>query len=187
MFHINPLKLYPGAVGDSMTDVWGSGRAALPIGLRFRDAFLGTVAAGALAFGGPALAGPDACTIDGTGTIETCSGDQSAGIAASPPVTTLNVNNLNQAIAPAIGTAGINFFSPAGAITITSNTGAFGITTANGRGIYANGSLVVVTSTGNIVTTGGNEIGIFALSGVSATVTSTGNISSTGNAIDVRS
>jgi uncharacterized protein with beta-barrel porin domain len=192
MFHINPLKLYLGAVGDSMTDVWGSGRAALPVGLRFRDAFLGTVAASALslAFGGPALAGPDACTPSGGGTIETCSGNQSAGISGAdftaPPVTTLNVNNLNQAIVPASGTAGINFFS-AGAITITSNTGAFGITTANARGIYANGALpVVVTSTGNIATTGANSQGIFAISSLSATVTSTGNISSGGSGIDVQ-
>jgi hypothetical protein len=52
-------------------------------GSRFRDAFLGTVAAGALslAFAGPALAGPDACTPSGGGTIETCSGNQSAGIS----------------------------------------------------------------------------------------------------------
>jgi hypothetical protein len=64
-----------------MTNVWGCPRgnaaAGRPIGLRFRNAFLGTVAAGALslAFGGPALAGPDACTPSGGGTIETCSGN----------------------------------------------------------------------------------------------------------------
>jgi uncharacterized protein with beta-barrel porin domain len=199
MFHINPLKLYLGAVRDSMTDVWGcpggmtaTGLAGRATGLRFRDAFLGTVAASALslAFGGPALAGPDACTPSGGGTIETCSGNQSAGIASgtdftAPPVTTLNVNNLNQAIAPGIGAPGISFVS-ADAITITSNTGAFGITTANARGIYATGPLaVVVTSTGNIATTGANAQGIFAIS-IAATVTSTGNISSGGNGIDVQ-
>ncbi len=195
MFNINSLKLYLDAVEDSMTDVWGcpGGMTATvladrPIGLRFRDAFLGTVAAGALslAFGGPALAGPDACTPSGGGTIETCSGNQSAGIASgtdftAPPVTTLNVNNLNQAIAPAGGTAGISF-SSAGAITITSNTGAFGITTANAKGIYANGSLAVsVTSTGNIATTGASASAIDAISSLASTVTSTGNISTTGN------
>ena len=122
-----------------MTNVWtgpsGVAAAGGP-GLRFRDAFLGTVAAGALslAFGGPALAGPDACTISGGGTIETCSGNQSAGIAIAAPttVTTLDVNNLTQAITPASGTPGISFTS-AGAITITSNTGAFGITTTGAR------------------------------------------------------
>jgi hypothetical protein len=117
-----------------------------PIRLRFRNAFLGTVAAGALslAFGGAALAAPDACTPSGGGTIETCSGNQSAGIASgtdftAPPVTTLNVNNLTQAIAPASGTRGISF-SSAGAITVTSDTGTFGITTAglNTAGIFAN-------------------------------------------------
>ena len=175
-----------------MTDVWGcpggmtaTGLAGRAIGLRLRNAFLGTVAAGALslAFGGPALAGPDACTVDGTGTIETCSGNQSAGISITSPtaITTLNVNTLNQAIAPASGTAGISF-SSAGAITITSNTGAFGITTANAKGIYANGSLaVVVTSTGNIATTGNNALAIDAISSLASTVTSTGNISTTGD------
>ena len=148
-----------------MTNVWGCPRgnaaAGRPIGLRFRNAFLGTVAAGALslAFGGPALAGPDACTPSGGGTIETCSGNQSAGIAsgtdfAVPPVTTLNVNNLTQAITPGGFTSGINFAS-AGAITITSNTGAFGITTAGGFGIYAFATgAVTVSSTGNITTRG---------------------------------
>jgi hypothetical protein len=115
-------------LGISMTKVWvcpgGIAAAGRPGGLRFRNAFLGTVAAGALslAFGGPALAGPDACTPSGGGTIETCSGNQSAGIASgtdftAPPVTTLNVNNLNQAIAPASGTNGITFTS-AGAVTV---------------------------------------------------------------------
>src|SRR3984957_16690972 len=106
-----------------------SGIACRP-GLRFRNAFLGTVAAGALslALSSPALAGPDACTPSGGGTIETCTGNQSAGIASgtdftAPPVTTLNVNNLTQAIAPASGTSGISFLS-LGDITITSNTGA---------------------------------------------------------------
>src|ERR1700690_2478633 len=101
-----------------MTKVWtcpgGVAAAGRPVGSRFRDAFLGTVAAGALslAFGGPALAGPEACTPSG-GAIATCTGNQSAGIASgidfnAPPVTTLNVNNLTQAITPASGTSGIN-------------------------------------------------------------------------------
>ena len=79
-----------------MTNVWAcpggmtaAGLAGRPMGLRFRDAFLGPVAAGALslAFGGPALAGPAplGCSIDGTGTIETCTGDQHNGVVALPP------------------------------------------------------------------------------------------------------
>ena len=180
-----------------MTDVWGcpggmtaTGLAGRAIGLRLRNAFLGTVAAGALslAFGGPALAGPDACTVDGTGTIETCSGNQSAGIASgvdftAPPVTTLSVNNLTQAITPGGFTSGINIAS-AGAITITSNTGAFGISTAGGFGIYAFATgAVTVTSTGNITTPGVEANGILASStigGSAVTVTSTGNITTTG-------
>jgi uncharacterized protein with beta-barrel porin domain len=201
MFNINSLKLYLGAVGDLMTDVWAcrggmtaTGLAGRPIGPRFRDAFLGTVAAGALslAFSGPALAGPvpvppPGCSIDGTGTIETCTGNQSAGISIASPtaITTLNVNNLTTAITPGNGISGISF-SSAGAVTITSNTGAFGITTAGvaAHGIYANGALAVaLTSTGNI-TTGDNSVGIYArasnVAGSPVTVTSTGNITTTG-------
>jgi uncharacterized protein with beta-barrel porin domain len=174
-----------------MTSVWAcpggitaAGLAGRP-GRRFRDAFLGTVAAGALslAFGGPAQALlPTGCTLSGGGTIETCTGDQHTGVAAlPPPVTTLNVNSLTTAIRPASGTVGISFTS-AGAITITSNTGAFGITTGNADGIYANGSgAVKLTSTGNIATAGDNASGIFAESSLAATVTSTGNITTTGN------
>ncbi|HEY0909934.1 MAG TPA: autotransporter domain-containing protein, partial [Bradyrhizobium sp.] len=157
--------------------------------LRFRDAFLGTVAAGALslAFTVPTLAGPDACTTSGGGTIETCTGNQSAGITILLPatLTTLNVNNLTQAIAPASGTSGIGFLSN-GAITITSDTGAFGITTtgANASGILAastGAGAVTVTSTGNIAATGDQAQGIYADSVTAATVTSTGNITTAGS------
>jgi uncharacterized protein with beta-barrel porin domain len=179
-----------------MSNVWvctNGGPAGRP-GLRFRDAFLGTVAAGALslALSSPALAGPDACTPSGGGTIETCTGNQSAGITdlgvtpdfTAPPVTTLNVNTLTQAIAPASGTRGISFVSD-GDITITSNTGAFGITTANADGIFASSlaGAVTVTSTGNITTAGNAASGIYANSVLAGavTVTSTGNITTSGN------
>src|SRR3984957_10968200 len=176
------------SVGACPGAIPAAGFVGRPVGLRFRDAFLGTVAAGALslAFGGTALAGPDACTINGTGTIETCTGNQSAGISIVSPalLTTLNVADLTQAIAPASGTPGINFTSN-GAITITSNTGAFGIATANADGIFASNvsGALTVTSTGNISTAGGNALGIDAMGGVGAgavTVTSTGNITTAG-------
>jgi uncharacterized protein with beta-barrel porin domain len=155
-------------------------------GTSWRAALLGTAAAGAFSFavGGPAAAAPTLCVINGT--IATCSGNQSAGIASgtdftAPPITTLNVNSLTTAITPASGTGGISFTS-VGAITITSNTGAFGITTSNANGIYANASLdATVTSTGNITTTGASGIGIDALASLAATVTSTGDIITAGN------
>ena len=156
-----------------------------------RAHWLGTVAAGALslAFGGTALAGPNACTT--SGAVATCTGNQSAGIASgvdftAPPVTTLNVNNLTQAIAPASGIDGVEFNSAA-AITITSNTGSFGITTqgTNAVGIYAfttGAGAVTVTSTGNINTQGTSATGILAqsLGAGNVTVTSTGNIATQG-------
>jgi uncharacterized protein with beta-barrel porin domain len=164
----------------------GTAAAGRPMDARFRDAFLGTVAAGALslAFGGPALAGPDACVPNGP--VETCTGNQSAGIAISTATLTsltLNVNNLTQAIAPASGTSGISFRAN-GALTINSDTAAFGINTtgAGSLGIAAGSQTgsVTVTSTGNITNTGG-AAGIYAVDGSagSVTVTSTGNISAT--------
>jgi uncharacterized protein with beta-barrel porin domain len=174
-----------------MTSVWAcpggitaAGLAGRP-GRRFRDSFLGTVAAGALslAFGGPAQALlPAGCTLSGGGTIETCTGDQHAGVAIAAPttLTTLNVNNLTTAITPASTTPGISF-SSAGAIAITSNTGTFGITTSNANGIYANGSLAVtVTSTGNITTSGTGANAILVQASLAATVISTGNIITAG-------
>jgi uncharacterized protein with beta-barrel porin domain len=178
------VSVCPGGI----TAVALSGRA---VGLRFRDIFLGTVAAGALslALGGSALAGPDACTISSGGTIETCIGDQSAGIfIPTPPstVTTLDVNSLTTAITPASGTAGIKFTST-GAITITSDTGAFGIKTAgvgaNGIYTYSNGGAITVTSTGNIATAGNQANGILAhgTTAAAVTVTSTGDITTAGS------
>jgi hypothetical protein len=180
------------SVGACPGGITAAGLVGRSVGLRFRDAFLGTVAAGALslALSGPALAvpvpvPPAGCTIDGTGTIETCVGDQHTGVTAlPPPVTTLNVNSLTTAITPASGTDGISFIST-GAITITSNTGAFGITTSNADGIYASNAsgALTVTSTGNISTSGDNARGIYARGGVGAgavTVTSTGNITTGG-------
>jgi uncharacterized protein with beta-barrel porin domain len=180
-------------IGNSVTTVWAcpkgvaaAGLAGRPVSPRLRGAFLGTVAAGALsvAFAGPALAGPVpvGCTLSGGGTVETCTGDQHNGVVASPPpVTTLNVNNLTTAITPASGTPGISFKST-GAITITSNTGAFGITTTGtqANGIFAQSIVsgaVTVTSTGNITTGGGGgSNGIFANGLGAVTVTSAGNI-----------
>jgi uncharacterized protein with beta-barrel porin domain len=167
-------------------------RRLRPEGLRRRDALLGTVAAGALSlvFAGPALAGPNACVI--SGAVATCTGNQSAGIASgvdfnAPPVTTLDVNNLTQAIAPASGTDGINF-TAIGAVTITSNTGAFGITTLgkNAQGIYAfSDNAVTLTSTGNITTAGENANGIAAFSlNDGVTVTSTGDITTATTGVD---
>jgi uncharacterized protein with beta-barrel porin domain len=179
--------------GISMMKAWAGSHGIVAAGvenrstpLRMRNVFLGTVAAGALslAFGGPALAANDACSFSGLGnTIETCSGNQALGVSATPGVITLNVNTLTTAIAPASGTPGISFNS-AGAVTITSNTGAFGITTANANGIYAIGPLAVtVTSAGNITTAGTSANGIFAADfGTGAvTVTSIGNITTAGS------
>src|SRR5260370_23205308 len=55
-----------------------------------------------------ARAGPDPCSVDATGTIATCSGNQSAGISyVNQTVTTINVQNLTAPIAPVVGTPGV--------------------------------------------------------------------------------
>ncbi|MCP3370526.1 autotransporter domain-containing protein [Bradyrhizobium cajani] len=164
-------------------------------GASWRAALLGSAAAGALSFavGDPAAAAPTPCVINGA--VATCSGDQSAGIAAGtdfpvPAVTTLNVNNLTTAIAPASGTRGISFSSTTTDVTIGSDTGAFGITTTgdNAHGIYAFSDdtaygpvgRVTVTSTGSITTTGNRAQGIAAFGYHGAVVTSTGSITTGG-------
>ena len=167
------------------------GIAAARRPVRSRNAFLGTVAAGALslAFGGPALAGN--CTT--AGTVATCTGNNAAGISngggapdfTSPPVTTLDVNSLTTAIAPAAGTNGITFTS-AGAVNVNSDTGAFGISTTGygALGLYAKstgaGIAVTVTSTGDTSTTGDEAAGIRGRSAGDLTLTSTGNIVTAG-------
>jgi uncharacterized protein with beta-barrel porin domain len=73
------------------------------------------------------------------------------------------------------------FDHAAGAVTINSNTGTFGITTSNASGITAAGSSPTVTSTGNVTTAGYNAVGISAYARIGAiTVTSTGNITTAG-------
>ncbi len=116
-----------------------------------------------------AQAGPDACIT--VGNVATCQGDQSAGITnqggtpdfTTPPVDTLNVYNLNQAIAPAVGVDGVEFLDGGAAtgVTATIDTGPFGISTTGNaggaRGIEVQESGagdVSITSTGKITTNG---------------------------------
>ena len=148
-----------------------------------RAAALGTVAAGAmmLGYGRSAQAGPDACIT--VGNVATCQGNQSAGIASGtdftvPPVTTLNVNNLNQNIAPAAAVDGI-YFGSADPVVINSDTtggpgGPFEIIANGADGIRAQSNTsVTVNSTGNVT---GAGFGINATSAGAVNVTSTGDV-----------
>src|SRR5260370_30041131 len=55
-----------------------------------------------------AFAGPDPCSIDSSGMIATCSGNQSAGISyVDQTLTTINVQNLTAPIAPVVGPPGV--------------------------------------------------------------------------------
>lgn len=172
-----------GPVGGAETGA----RPAQPQGFGLREVLIGTAAAAALslALGGPALAGPDACTT--AASVTTCTGNQSDGVTSFSG--TLVVKDLTQAIAPTSMTNGINFIGPFGTVTINSNTGAFGITVTDANGIFAfslgslpNVSAVTVTSTGNITTFGDDAYGIYGQSNGAGTisVTSTGDIITAG-------
>lgn len=138
----------------------------------------------------PPSSGP--CVV--SGTTATCTGDVSAGIDANAPLTTLNVNNVTQNIAPASGVDGIEFHSTvAQDITINSDTGSSSITATGGAsgidarlgsfGSPVDGS-ITITSTGNVT---GDRDGINAdtFGNGDITVTSTGNITTgTGYGID---
>tara|TARA_R110000850_G_scaffold75199_1_gene164181 strand:- start:592 stop:1122 length:531 start_codon:yes stop_codon:yes gene_type:complete len=98
--------------------------------IQCRNLLLGGVAMGA-AFMGYGRIAHAACATDGT-TIA-CTGDLSAGVAATNPATTLNINSLIADIAPAAGVDGISFTSTSD-LAIVSDTGAFEISVSGAGG-----------------------------------------------------
>lgn len=131
-----------------------------------------------------AIAGPDLCSF--AAGVATCTGNQSAGIAsgtdfAVPATNTLNVNTLNQNIAPPAAD-GIQFISPSD-VTINFDGGGFVINApgAGSRGINGrvsgNGN-TTITSTGDITA---HDDGIYGRvdGNGNVSITSTGNIVST--------
>ena len=157
--------------------------------------WLGVVAVACFVVGAErtAWAGPQPCT-DANG-VATCQGNQSSGIASGATVppgdfldtdTVLYVNGLTANIAPATTVDGIAFSSTTEAVNIDSNTGPFAIITTgdNAQGIFAgsdNGP-VMITSIGNIATSGTGADGILAENDAAEMITvhSTGNITTTG-------
>src|ERR1700677_3415919 len=130
-------------------------------------------------------------------STETFQSNQSSGVTvSSPPILTINVNSLNQAIAPGAGTNGINVSNgSAGNVTINSGSagGTITINTSGaGNGIFVqstgnpsapandpflgvpiptsatvSGGVVTVNSFSNITTTGAQANGISAASATS--------------------
>lgn len=105
-----------------------------------------------------AWAGPAACTEDPVGTL-TCSGNQSAGVAATnPAIDTLQVIGLTQDITPLSGVPGIALESTGASITIVSDGsddgpgGPFRIVTQNRWGI--GGTIYTYVATDAALTTG---------------------------------
>ncbi|MEM7429353.1 MAG: autotransporter domain-containing protein [Pseudomonadota bacterium] len=140
----------------------------------------------ALSQPGTAIAGPDLCAI--AAPVATCSGNQSAGITSgtdflSPPITTLNVNNLTQNIMPAAGVDGIQFIAPAGEVTINFDGGGFVI---NAPGVGSRGIEGRVTGNGNTTITSTGEITAHD-DGAYGRVDGNGNvtINSTGNIVSI--
>jgi len=168
------------------------------IARKLSSKMISAITVGALGFGvnislpHVAHAGPDACTV--VGTVATCTGNQSDGITnqggtpdfTTPPVVTLNVNNLlAPGITPAAGVSGINF-QPAVAQDIiinvdTTSTGGILVNGANADGILGriNGDgNVIIVNTGDVATTGDNGEGIsgFVNNDGDVTITNVGNI-----------
>src|SRR5665648_856606 len=156
-------------------------------GLR-RSALLGTVAAGMLLFGYGRSAqaqvvinppGDAAACGANVGPTVTCTGNVSGGldVSAVSGVDVLNVNTLNQNIAPADNIDGISFVG-ATTVTIVSDTGPFAIIVndVGGQGIFASApGAVSVTQTGDVVSN--DSVGIFARStGDTVNVNFTGDI-----------
>ncbi len=167
----------------------------------WRAALLGTVAAGALMLGQnhAALAGPDSCDLMAVAFEATCTGNQSDGIVGDPAgggdfdpdpaddnIITLNVNNLDQNIAPGPGVSGI-FFESNGNVTIISDTTngldePFQIITSGpgADGIYGSSVVgtVVINHTGDISASGIGIRGYSSFLGVlGVDITVTGDIS----------
>jgi uncharacterized protein with beta-barrel porin domain len=165
-------------------------RAAKGRSLSALQSMLATGVATAALFaysGRPARAAPPAgCTSDLSGTVVTCSGDQSAGVLlnnASGTYTTLNVNNLTTNINPAAGFTGVQFSSN-GPVQLNVNPGPFAIFATDANGIFAssNGGAVTIDSTADIVTTGGSATGVQgSAQNELLTITSSGNIATSGN------
>jgi hypothetical protein len=93
-----------------------------------------------------AFAGPDPCSIDSFGTIATCSGNQSAGIAyVDQTVTTINVQNLTAPIAPAVGTPGVALGMQGAAAVLPGGAGG----SAPSLALSTTSSVAIVASTNN--------------------------------------
>src|SRR5260370_29198996 len=93
-----------------------------------------------------ARAGPDPCSGDATGTIATCSGNQSAGISyIGQTVTTVNGRNLAAPIAPVVGTPGVALGMQGAAAVLPGGAGG----SAPSFALSTTSSVAVVASTNN--------------------------------------
>ncbi|UFZ05512.1 autotransporter domain-containing protein [Bradyrhizobium ontarionense] len=117
------------------------------------------------------------------GTVQTCTGNLSAGVAVDPSVNTLLVNTLTTNISPASGTAGISTGQFASDISGTIDLGAFQIITSGAGGVsFLSARSVDLTFKGTISTNGGAGIAASSAGEPSfdVHVRSTGNISTRG-------
>jgi outer membrane autotransporter protein len=120
------------------------------------------------------------------GSIVTCSGNLSSGVDVTNgagPFQVLNVQNLTAAIAPSSGVTGILFTSN-GSVALNVDPGPFGIFATDADGIFAasNSGAVTITSTADIVTSGGSATGIQgSVQSAALTIVSSGTITTSGN------
>ncbi len=157
-----------------------SGAAEEKAGLRrLRALLMSSVTIGALCLAGGEA---NAACVDGPVNVRTCTGDVSTGVLANFPIDTLLVNSLSANIAPTANTDGIAF-SDVAALTLTSDTDAFQITTTGtgiGVDVVSVGSSVLVNHTGDISSQAG---GIYASALTTLDLTFNGNVTAVDDAI----
>ncbi|MET1414533.1 autotransporter domain-containing protein [Roseibium sp. HPY-6] len=192
--------IYPGHTAKRITQSGDASLAELDASMPLRNLLLATAAGAGVLIGhsqpvtAQTVIPPSSGSCIVSGTSATCTGDVSSGVAASAPLTTLNVNNLTQDIAPASGVDGIDLTSTtAQDITIDVDLGSSSITsTGASNGIDARLGVFLGNVDGNITVTSegtvtGGRDGINAdhFGNGNTTITSTGAITAgTGNGID---
>lgn len=130
-----------------------------------------------------ASADPAGCVI--VGVLQTCTGDNSAGIVGRAPIETLTVEDLTRDIAPTAGVAGIDYQTETNA-PLLSDTGSHSILTTDAAGITVTSDLgdVYISHTGDLKAVNGKGIVTTAGNGA-AVVEGSGKITSDLDAVSI--
>lgn len=126
----------------------------------------------------------------GSGDTLACEGDLSGGVTGDPAYSTLTISNVTSDVGSVGGVTGLTFTND-GPVTVTSNTGGFGIV-GEGTGLdaidlssYGDTYALSLTQTGDV--TSDAALGVKATSWGDVAVTITGNVSADQNGIQAQS